>query len=219
MEYFRNSGLFELYGSTEAGWVTMLHPDEQFTKLGSVGRECVGSAPIKLLDESGYEVPEGKVGELYSQTPYTFDGYWKLPAKTSECFRGNSCTVGDMARRDEDGYYFLIDRKSNMIISGGENVYPSEVEAVLGTHPAVKDAAVIGIPDATWGERVRGVVVLRDGTMTPETELLAWCRERIAGYKRPRSIAIIRDEDMPRTATGKVQHRILKNRFAGLGRA
>ena len=214
MDYFRNSGLFELYGSTEAGWVTMLHPDEQFTKLGSVGRECVGSGPIKLLDESGREVRNGEVGELYSQTPYAFNGYWKLPEKTRESFRGTYCTVGDMARRDEDGYYFLVDRKSNMIICGGENVYPSEVEAVLGAHPAVKDAAVIGVPDDKWGERVHGVVVLRDGAMAIEAELLAWCRERIAGYKRPRSIAIIRDEDMPKTATGKIQHRILKRRAA-----
>jgi fatty-acyl-CoA synthase len=214
MAYFRNSGLFELYGSTEAGWVTMLHPDEQFTKLGSVGRECVGSGPIKLLDEGGQVVPEGAVGELYSQTPYTFDGYWKLPEKTRDSFRGNYCTVGDMARRDEDGFYYLVDRKSNMIISGGENVYPSEIEEVLGAHPAVKEVAVIGLPDAKWGERVHGVVVLRDGSVTVETELMTWCRERLAGYKRPRSIAIITDEDMPRTATGKVQHRILKSRIA-----
>jgi len=214
MAYFRNSGLFELYGSTEAGWVTMLHPDEQFTKLGSVGRECVGSGPIKLLDGNGQEVPDGEVGELYSQTPYAFDGYWKLPEKTRESFRGDYCTVGDLARRDQDGYYFLVDRKSNMIISGGENVYPSEIEAVLIAHPAVKDVAVIGVPDAKWGERVHGVVVLRDGAMAVEAELLAWCRERMAGYKRPRSIAFIPDNEMPRTATGKVQHRILKNRMA-----
>ena len=213
MEYFPNSGLFELYGSTEAGWVTMLHPEEQFTKLGSVGRECVGSAPIKLMDANGQEVADGEVGELYSQNPYTCDGYWKLPDKTRESFRGSYCTVGDMARRDADGYYFLVDRKSNMIISGGENIYPSEVEAVLGAHPAVKEAAVIGLPDAKWGERVQGVVVLRDGAAAVEAELLAWCREQLAGYKRPRAIAIMRDEDMPRTATGKVQHRILKNRL------
>jgi acyl-CoA synthetase (AMP-forming)/AMP-acid ligase II len=214
MDYFRNSGLFELYGSTEAGWVTMLHPEEQFTKLGSVGRECVGSGPIKLLDDAGHEVANGQIGELYSQTPYPFDGYWKLPEKTRDAFRGSYCTVGDVARRDEDGFYFLVDRKSNMIISGGENVYPSEVEEVLGAHPAVKEAAVIGLPDAKWGERVHGVVVLHDGAVTVEAELLAWCRERVAGYKRPRSVGIIRDEDMPRTATGKVQHRVLKRRIA-----
>ena len=146
MEMFPNSGLFELYGSSEAGWVTMLHPHEQFTKLGSVGRECVGSAPIRILDESGNEVPDGEAGELYSSNPYTFDGYWKLPEKTAEAFRGEYCTVGDMARRDADGYIHLVDRKSNMIISGGENIYPSEVEAVLGGHPAVRDVAVVGCP-------------------------------------------------------------------------
>jgi fatty-acyl-CoA synthase len=213
MEYFRNSGLFELYGSTEAGWVTMLHPEEQLTKLGSVGRECIGSAPIKLIDADGQEVADGKVGELYSQNPYTFDGYWKLPDKTREAFRGSYCTVGDMARRDADGYYFLVDRKSNMIISGGENVYPSEVEAVLVGHPAVKEAAVIGLADATWGERVHGVVVLREGAAATEGDLVGWCHGRLAGYKRPRSVGIVRDEDMPRTATGKLQHRILKNRL------
>ncbi len=126
MEMFPNAGLFELYGSTETGWVTMLHPHEQFDKLGSVGRECVGSAPIKLLDANGEETPDGAVGELYASNPYIFDGYWKLPEKTREAFRGEYCTVGDMARRDADGFIHLVDRKSNMIITGGENVYPSE---------------------------------------------------------------------------------------------
>jgi acyl-CoA synthetase (AMP-forming)/AMP-acid ligase II len=163
IEFFKNSGLFELYGSTEAGWVTMLHPDEQFTKLGSVGRECVGSAPIKLLDSEGQEVTDGETGELYSSNPYTFDGYWRLPEKTKEAFRGEYCTVGDLARRDEDGYLYLVDRKTNMIMSGGENIYPSEVESLLGSNPKVQDVAVIGIPDDKWGECVHGVVTLREG--------------------------------------------------------
>jgi acyl-CoA synthetase (AMP-forming)/AMP-acid ligase II len=215
MEYFRNSGLFELYGSTEAGWVTMLHPQEQLTKLGSVGRECVGSAPIRLIDSAGNEVADGEAGELYSCNPYTFDGYWKLPDKTAEAFRGDYCSVGDLARRDPDGFYYLVDRKSNMIISGGENVYPSEVENLIGSHPHVKEVAVIGVPDAKWGERVHAVVVAHAGAAVTEAELVAWCRDRIAGYKRPRSVAFIRDDDMPRTATGKVLHRVLKARFSG----
>jgi fatty-acyl-CoA synthase len=103
MDYFKNSGLFELYGSTEAGWVTMLHPKEQLTKLGSVGRECVGSRPVRLLDADGNDVPDGAPGELYSCNAYTFDGYWKLPEKTKEALRGDYCTVGDVARRDEEG--------------------------------------------------------------------------------------------------------------------
>ena len=214
MDYFRNSGLFELYGSTEAGWVTMLHPEEQFTKLGSVGRECVGSAPIRLLDPDGNEVADGDTGELYSCNPYTFDGYWKLPDKTREAFRGAYCTVGDLARRDADGFYYLVDRKSNMIISGGENVYPSEVENLLGAHEDVKEVAVIGVPDPKWGERVHAVVVPHAGAAVTEAGLVEWCRDRIAGYKRPRSVTFIRDEDMPRTATGKILHRVLKTRYS-----
>ncbi len=214
LDYFRNSGLWELYGSTEQGWATMLQPEEQFTKLGSVGRECVGSAPIRLLNEEGRDVPQGEVGELYSATPYAFDGYWKLPEKTAQAFRGAHLSVGDLAWRDEEGFYYLVDRKSNMIITGGENVYPSEVENVLGAHPAVKDVAVIGVPDAKWGERVQGVVVPHAGAETGEDELLAWCRERLAGYKRPRAIALIAEGDMPRNATGKILHRTLRDRFA-----
>ena len=210
MDYFKNSGLFELYGSTEAGWVTMLQPEEQFSKLGSVGRECVGSRPIRLIDGDGNDVPDGEPGELYSCNDYTFDGYWKLPDKTKEAFRGDYCTVGDIARRDAEGYIYLVDRKSNMIISGGENVYPSEVEALLGTHEKVKDVAVIGLADATWGERVHAVIVPRDGTGPTEAEIIEWCRSRIAGYKRPRSVCFIGDDEMPRTATGKIQHRLLR---------
>jgi len=214
MEMFRNSGLFELYGATETGWVTMLHPHEQFTKLGSVGRELVGAAPIKLLDENGAEVPDGDAGELYSCNPHTFDGYWKLPEKTKEAFRGDYCTVGDMARRDADGYIHLVDRKSNMIISGGENVYPSEVEALVGAHPLVKDVAVIGLPDAKWGERVHAVIVLHDSAKLQESELMDWSRQRMAGYKRPRSYSFLAEDEMPRNATGKILHRELKKRFA-----
>ena len=214
LDFFRNSGLFELYGSTEQGWATMLQPEEQFTKLGSVGRECVGSKPIKLLDEDGNEVPDGEVGELFSATPYAFDGYWNLPEKTTEAFRGDYLTVGDLARRDADGFYTLVDRKNNMIISGGENVYPSEVENVIGAHDAVKDVAVIGAPDAKWGERVHGFVVLHQGRSTTEADLMAFARDRLAGYKRPRSLSIIPENAMPRNATGKILHRVLRDKIA-----
>ncbi|MFN0264851.1 AMP-binding protein [Tepidamorphus sp. 3E244] len=214
MEVFRNSGLYELYGSSEAGWVTMLHPDEQFDHLGTVGRECVGSAPIRLLDEDGNEVPDGEPGELYSCNAYTFDRYWNLPDKTAEAFRGDYCTVGDMALRDEQGFIRLIDRKKNMIITGGENVYPSEVETTLGAHNQVRDVAVIGVPDEKWGERVHAVVILHDGATLTEDQLTEWCRDKVAGYKRPRSVSFITEDEMPRTATGKILHRELRNRFA-----
>jgi fatty-acyl-CoA synthase len=214
MAHFSNSGLYELYGSTEAGWVTIVHPHEQIERLGSVGREWAGSGPIRILDADGNEVADGETGELFSRTCYVFDGYWKNPEKTAEAFRGQWCSVGDMARRDADGYIWLVDRKSNMIISGGENVYPSEVEGVLGAHPAVRDVAVIGVPDAKWGEAVAAVVVLHEGGQASEEELIAWCRERMAGYKRPRRVVFLDEREMPRTATGKILHRVLRERVA-----
>jgi acyl-CoA synthetase (AMP-forming)/AMP-acid ligase II len=213
LEHFRNGRLYELYGSTEAGWVTLLRPDEQIDKLGSVGREWAGSGAIRLLDPEGNEVADGEVGELFSRTPYVFDGYWKNPEKTAEAFRGAWCSVGDMARRDAQGYIHLVDRKSNMIISGGENVYPSEVEGVIGAHPKVKDVAVVGVPHDKWGEAVHAVVVLHQGAQASEAELVEWCRGRIAGYKRPQSIRFVADTEMPRTATGKILHRTLRDRM------
>ena len=214
MEFFRNGKLFELYGSTEAGWVTLLRPEEQFSRLGSVGREWAGSGPIRLLDANGDEVPDGEVGELYSRTPYVFDGYWKNPQKTAEAFQGDWCSVGDMARRDEHGFIHLVDRKSNMIISGGENVYPSEVEASIGTHPKVKDVAVVGLPHDKWGEAVHAVVVLHDGADATEAEIIDWCRSRMAGFKRPQTVRFVSDPDMPRTATGKILHRLLRQQLS-----
>jgi acyl-CoA synthetase (AMP-forming)/AMP-acid ligase II len=217
LELFPNGRLFELYGSTEAGWVTILRPDEQIDHLGSVGREWAGSGAIKLLDHEGREVPDGEVGELFSRTAYVFDGYWKNPEKTREAFRGAWCSVGDMARRDEQGFIHLVDRKSNMIISGGENIYPSEVEATLAAHPAVQDVAVVGLPDATWGEQVTAVVVLQPGATADAGELDAWCRTRIAGFKRPRRYVFLGEAQMPRTATGKIQHRRLRDQLQDKG--
>jgi acyl-CoA synthetase (AMP-forming)/AMP-acid ligase II len=214
IEMFPNSGLFELYGSTEAGWVTMLHPDEQFDHLGTVGREVVGSAPIRLLDDDGDEVPDGTPGELFSCGPYAFDGYWNLPDKTAEAFRGDYLSVGDMALRGADGFIRLIDRKKNMIITGGENVYPTEVEAVLAGHPDVRDVAVVGRPDDRWGERIEAAVVLREGSTLSEAALIDWTKGRLAGFKRPRAVVFLEPEQMPRNATGKILHRVLRDMLA-----
>jgi acyl-CoA synthetase (AMP-forming)/AMP-acid ligase II len=214
MQLFPNGKLYELYGSTEAGWVTLLRPEEQLAKLGSVGREWAGSAAIRLLDESRQEVADGEVGELFSRTAYVFDGYWRNPEKTAEAFEGAWCSVGDMARRDSEGYLWLVDRKSNMIISGGENVYPTEVEGVLGAHPAVRDCAVIGLPHEKWGETPFAVIVLHGGSAVDEDALRQWCRERLAGYKCPSGFDFIAEDAMPRTATGKIQHRLLRERYA-----
>lgn len=213
MQHFRNSRLFELYGSTEGGWTTLLRPEEQFTKLGSVGREWPGTGAIRLLDPDGAEVPQGEVGELFFDSPATFQGYWNLPDKTAEAFRGALCSVGDLAWRDADGFIHLADRKSNMIASGGENVYPSEVENALGQNPLIKDVAVIGVPHAIWGEAVHAVVVLHPGAAATEDAIIEAAKPLLAGYKRPKSVSFISEEDMPRTATGKIQHRLLRERI------
>jgi len=183
MDYFKNAELWEAYGSTEAGLVTLLRPDEQFKKLGSIGREIWGTDRIKILDENGKEVPRGQVGELYSRTPHVFKAYWKDPEKTKSVFQGEWFSAGDMAYQDEDGYFVLVDRKANMIITGGENVFPSEVENILGSHPAVKYAAVIGIPHDKWGEAVKAVVTLQPGKTASGKDLIEHCRGKIAGYK------------------------------------
>lgn len=210
MEMFVNSGLYELYGSTEAGWVTMLHPHEQFDRLGTVGREVVGSAPIRLLDECGIEVPDGRPGELFSSSPYSFSGYWNLPEKTAQALRGDYVTVGDIAVRDSDGFIRLIDRKNNLIISGGENIYPSEVETALADHLEVRDIAVVGRLDPKWGERVCAVVVPKLGSQVKEDDLFDWANGQLAPYKRPREIVFLTDDEMPRNATGKILHRTLR---------
>ena len=207
---FPNGQLYELYGSTEAGWVTLLRPEDQLTKLGSVGREWAGSGPIKLLDAQRREVADGETGELFSCTSYAFEGYWGAPEKTAEAFANEWCSVGDMAMRDADGYIWLKDRKSNMIISGGENIYPSEVEAVLCTHAAVQETAVIGVPDEKWGETVVAVVVLKSGVDCNTDDLKQWCKSQLAGYKQPRHYVFKHTKDLPRTATGKVMHRRLR---------
>ena len=158
-------------------------------------------------------MPDGQVGELFSRTAYVFDGYWKNPQKTDEAFDGHWCSVGDMARRDEDGFIWLVDRKSNMIISGGENIYPSEVEAAVGAHPKVRDVAVVGVPHDKWGEAVLAIVVLHQGEHSSTQEIRDWCKQRLAGFKCPTEVRFIDDAQMPRTATGKILHRLLRQQL------
>lgn len=216
MDYFNNAELWEAYGSTEGGLVTLLRPEDQFKKLGSIGREIFGTDRIRILDENRQPVPDGQVGELFYRTPMLFTEYWKEPEKTREAFDNGWSSAGDMVRRDEDGYYTLVDRKANMIITGGENVYPSEVENVIGGHPAVRDVAVIGIPDKKWGESIKAIVILHEGFQgSPELakQILDHCKGQIAGFKKPKSIDFISDTEMPRTGTGKILHRILREKY------
>ncbi len=216
MNFFKGVELYEAYGSTEAGIVTVLKPEEQMTKLGSIGKEVVGTSLIKLLDETGNEVKTGEVGELYSSGPMLFDKYYKLPEKTASSFKDKWFSAGDLARKDEEGFFEIVDRKDNMIITGGEHVYPSEVEQVIGSHEHIFDCACISIPDDKWGEKVTAVVIPADNTdetMINEEVIKEFCKGKLAGYKTPKKVIFIKQEDMPRTPTGKILHRILRERF------
>lgn len=214
MKFFPGVKLYEAYGSTEAGLVTILKPEEQLRKLGSIGYEPVGTDCLKLLDDDGNEVDVGKVGELYSRGPMLFNEYYKMPEKTASSFRGEWFSAGDMARRDKDGFYYLVDRKDNMIITGGEHVFPSEVQGIISTHPGVFDVAIIGLPHEKWGEQVVAIVVQKDNSKVDEKMIIEYCRDKMAGYKRPKQVIFIKDNEMPRTATGKILHRTLRERYS-----
>jgi len=214
MDFFPGVELYEAYGSTEAGIVTVLKPYDQLRKLGSIGFESLGTDFIKILDEEGNEVEVGEIGELYSRGPMLFDEYYKMPEKTAASFCGEWFSAGDMASRDEDGFFKIIDRKNNMIITGGEHVYPSEVEKVIGAHTGVLDAAVVGLPHEKWGEAVTAFVIPKHPDNPPsERELIDFCRGKMAGYKRPKAVHFISQEEMPRTGSGKVLHRVLRERY------
>ena len=216
MDFFPGVELYEAYGSTEAGIVTILKPEYQMRKLGSIGFESLGTDFVKILDEAGEEVGIGEIGELYSRGPMLFENYYKLPVKTAASFRGEWFSAGDMARRDEDGFFEIVDRKNNLIITGGEHVYPSEVEKLICTHPGVLDVAIVGLPHEVWGEAVTAFIVPRDPENPPsEEEVIAFCRGKIAGYKRPKAVHVLAPEEMPRTGSGKVLHRVLRERYWG----
>ncbi len=212
MDFFPGVELYEAYGSTEAGVVTVLRPEDQLRKLGSIGYEALGTDFVKIINAEGREAGVGEIGELYSRSPMLFDGYYKMPEKTASSFQGEWFSAGDMAKRDEDGFFQIVDRKDNMIITGGEHAYPSEVEEVIGSHPAVFDAAVIGLPDEKWGEKIIAVVVLK--AEIDETTLLNYCRDKLASFKRPKELIFITPEEMPRTPTGKILHRILREKYS-----
>jgi acyl-CoA synthetase (AMP-forming)/AMP-acid ligase II len=210
---FGEGHLFEVYGSTELGVDTIMKPEDQLRKPGSCGRPY-GPLEIRLIREDGTEAPIGEPGVMWIKSPGVFDEYYNAPEKTDETKLENDPawrTVGDIAYRDEDGFFYICDRQGDMIISGGMNIYPAEIEAVLHSHPSVMDAAVFGIPSEEWGENVHAVVQLKDGqTATPE-ELESLSREHLAGYKVPRSFEF-RDA-LPRTESGKLLKRVLRDDY------
>ncbi|MBM4440816.1 MAG: AMP-binding protein [Candidatus Rokubacteria bacterium] len=208
---FPEDSLWEVYGSTELGVDTVLAPKDQRRKPGSCGQAAPG-VEIKLVAEDGQEVTAPHVpGEVYVRSLNNFLDYHKATEKFEASRREDFLSVGDIAYRDDEGFYYICDRKSDMIISGGMNVYPAEIEAALERHPAVQEVAVFGIPSDEWGEAVHAVVVRRPGTtLTPEA-LTAFGRDHLAGYKVPRSVSFA--DELPKTGSGKVLKRSLREPF------
>ncbi len=199
--YWGEGLLHETYGSTEAGVVTNLRPQYQLSHKQSVG-PAFALNTVRLLDDEGRDVEPGAVGELHSRSPYLFNGYWAQPGETAQAVKDGWVTAGDLARQDDDGFYYIVDRKKDMVITGGLNVYPREIEEVLHKHPALIEAAVVGVPDDYFGEALRAFVVLRPGMNVDASELESHCRATLAGYKVPKEFRVI--EALPRNAGGKV---------------
>jgi len=206
--------LWEVYGGTE-GAMTMISPQEWLEKPGSVGKAFPPGTELKVLDLDGNPVPAGVPGLIYAQPMMSFH-YRGARQLDGETWRGGLFTLGDIGYLDEDGYLFITDRLKDMIISGGANIYPAEVEATLFNHPAVGDASVIGVPDAHWGEKVKAIVELR--APANEDEIIAFCRKHLAHYKCPASVDFV--EKLPRDPNGKVRKRELREPYwADAGRA
>jgi fatty-acyl-CoA synthase len=199
--------LWNFYGSTETGLVTMAAPGDHLARPGTIGKVLLGGE-IKLLDDNGNEVAVGQVGELYARNSALIAGYHRNDDATSSSMRAGYFSVGDLARADADGYYYLESRKTDMVISGGVNIYPREIEDHLQTHPSVLEAAVIGVPDPEWGETLKAFIVLKPGASVSEKELTDFCRSELADYKRPRAVVFL--AELPRNPTGKVLKRELR---------
>ncbi len=210
---FPPESLWEVYGSTELSVNTVLAPEDQLTKPGSCGKEAPG-VEIRLIDDDGAEVSEPYApGELFVRSAGVFDAYHNQPDQFAADHRDGFQTVGDIAYRDHDGYLYICDRKRDLIISGGVNVYPAEVEEVLERHPGVHEAAVIGVPDDEWGEAVCAVVVPEGPSVEP-AELVAFAHEHLAGFKVPKHVVPM--DELPKTGSGKVLKRDLRARLSRL---
>ncbi|HSK01201.1 MAG TPA: AMP-binding protein [Kofleriaceae bacterium] len=199
--------LWNFYGATETGLVTLAGPGDHVRRPGTIGRALRGNE-IRLLDDEGREVPPGGVGELYARNSTLISGYHNNEEATRASQRDGFFSVGDMGRVDEDGYYYLESRKHDMVISGGVNIYPREIEDHLHTHPAILEAAVVGVPDPEWGETLRAFVVLRTGADLTEAEVIDHCRQALADFKRPRKVTFL--PELPRNPTGKILKRELR---------
>jgi acyl-CoA synthetase (AMP-forming)/AMP-acid ligase II len=209
--------LYEVYGSTELGVVTVLHPEDQLRKPGSCGKPY-GNIAVRIVRDDGSDAPVGEAGELFIRTTLAMDGYHRTEEQLPEIDRGEWKSVGDVAYVDDEGFVFICDRKKDMIISGGVNIYPAEIEAVLYEHPQILDVAVFGVPDDEWGERVYAVVQPKPDTIIDVEELRGFASSRLAGYKNPREYEL--RDTLPRTEAGKLLKRVLRDEhWAGRDRA
>lgn len=202
----------QLYGLTETtGAITSLrHEDHSGERLLSCGRPMFG-AEIKVVDALDIEVPPGEIGEVVYRGVGIMEGYWGRPQDTEAVIRGGWLHSGDAGSIDADGFVYIRDRIKDMIVSGGENIYPAELESVLADHPAIADVAVIGVPDERWGETVKAIVIRKPGTVLTDQQLIDWSRERLAGFKRPRSVDFV--ETIPRNPSGKILKRQLREPY------
>lgn len=215
-EKFPSLDLGQGYGLTEAAPTVSLldqydhartESEKDRKRLTSAGRESLVTE-VRIKDEDGDDLSPGAIGEVCVKGANIMRGYWKNPEQTEAALRGGWLHTGDMAYMDEDGYIYIVDRKHDMIISGGENIYPREVEEVIYKHPAVAEVAVVGVPDPTWGESVKAVVVLKPGQSGTEEEIIKLCKESLAGYKKPKSVDFV--ESIPKTPIGKILRREVK---------
>jgi long-chain acyl-CoA synthetase len=212
-------GFMQLYGQTEAGpCMTILPPEDHHLegeerwvkKLGSAGRPII-NCKVRVVDAHGRDVGIGEVGEVIGQGDAIARGYWDRPEDTAETFRDGWLHTGDMATVDEDGYIYIVDRQKDMIISGGENIYPREIEELLYQHPAILECSVIGVPDDYWGESVRACVVLKAGRQATEEEIIRFCKDNLASYKKPKGIDFM--EALPKSPQGKILKRELRSKY------
>lgn len=209
VETFPGIRLTDAYGWTEVGWITLCRHRDVVGRERTVGRAAFG-AEVAILDLEGREVPPGTIGEIFTAHPVPILGYYANPAATAAARRGRWETGGDLGFLDEEGFLHLADRKTDLIISGGENIYPAEIERIIVQHPKVAELTVVGVPDARWGESPRAFVVLKPGEEATAEELIAFCAGRLARYKHPRSIEFL--PELPRNAMGKVLRRELRKK-------
>jgi len=210
-EKFNTNRLFCVYGLTEAGPTgTLLLPEEHETKAGSIGKRAALNTEIKIVDQEGHPVESGEIGEIILKGEGVMKGYYNNPEQTNEVVKNGWLYTGDMAKYDEEGYIYVVDRKKDMIISGGVNIFPKEIEETLSTHPNIAEVAVVGVPHHEWGETVKAFVVLKEAIDHLEEECKRFLSGKIASYKIPKIYEEI--EQLPRNATGKILKHVLKEK-------